>query len=119
METHNTREVKVRAGQVVICDGLYTGQFGDLMGYGSSKHSIKLLVQGVERYEPDYALLDVTEDNEQAVRLLLSHHQELQKAREEAVREFASNLRVLIERGSAETAMNIIKSHSELDQDKQ
>ena len=49
---------------------------------------------------------------------LLTHFKhQLQKACGEAVREFASNLRVLVERGNTETAMNIIIDHSELDQD--
>lgn len=83
--THNTREriEEKLAGKVVICDGLYTSKVGTILGTGSSRRSIKLLVDGLERYEPDYALLHVTEDNEQAIILLLSHHQELQKAREE------------------------------------
>lgn len=82
--THNIREriEEKLAGKVVICDGLYTSKVGTILGTGSSRHSIKLLVDGLERYEPDYALLHVTEDNEQAIILLLSHHQELQKTRE-------------------------------------
>lgn len=78
----NIEENKL-AGKVVICDGLYTGKVGTILGIGSSQYSIKLLVDGLERYEPDYALLHVTEDNEQAIKLFLAHHQQLQKAREE------------------------------------
>jgi hypothetical protein len=75
----NIEETKL-AGKVVICDGLYTGKVGTILGTGSSQYSIKLLVDGLERYEPDYALLHVTEDNEQAVKLLLTHNHQLQKA---------------------------------------
>lgn len=81
----NIEEAKL-AGKVVVCDGLYTGKVGTILGTGSSQYSIKLLVDGVERYEPDYALLHVTEDNEQAVKLLLTHHQ-LQKVRHDWLRE--------------------------------
>lgn len=87
MNEYNKSDEKL-AGKVVICDGLYTGKVGTILGTGSSRYSIKLLIEGVERYEPDYALLYVTEDSEQAVKLLLAHlrQSEAQK-REEVVRE--------------------------------
>lgn len=92
MTTPPERIEEKLAGKIVICDGLYTSKVGTILGTGSSRHSIKLLVDGLERYEPDYALLHVTEDNEQAIILLLSHHQELQKAREEAYKAGQSDL---------------------------
>lgn len=79
MTNMNTDEI------VVICDGLFTGKTGKVIGVGSSEHSIKLLVDGVERYEPDYALLQVTEENKLAVELLVMHLTSEAKKQEEAV----------------------------------
>lgn len=69
--------------EVIICDGLYTGRIGKVIGVGSNKHSIKLLIEGVERYEPDYALLPITEENKQAIELLVSHITTLLAQKEE------------------------------------
>lgn len=75
--TPDTEWREVQVGDRVICDGLSTGKIGKVLGLGSSEHSIKLLVEGVERYEPDYALLEVTAENKRAVELLLSHYSQL------------------------------------------
>lgn len=84
-------EEEIQDGDVLICDGTYTGKVGKIIGVGSSEHSIKLLVDGTERYEPDYCLLRVTKDNKKSVVLLILHLTAIQRAyeagREEALQD--------------------------------
>jgi hypothetical protein len=82
-------EEKLEVGDKVVCDGLRTGKFGKVLGHGSSKHSIALNIDGDEIHEPDYCLLEVTEQNKRAVELLLSH---LTTTRKEAFEEALAEL---------------------------
>ena len=82
---NNTKEVGVEVGDRVVCDGLQTSQFGKVIGVGSDEHSIKLLINGEERYEPDYCLLEVTAKNKRAVELLLIHFKQIIAERDREV----------------------------------
>ena len=81
---------QMQNGDVVICDGLYTGKIGHIVGIGSTEHSIKLLIDNeIERYEPDYALITIPDDNKKALALLVSHLATAIAATEARVREEA------------------------------
>lgn len=80
----------VESREVVICDGLFTGTFGTVGGHKGtsvavcipnySGHDCDGMCPGGGTYEPEYALLEVTNENKEAIKLLVSHIEALDSA---------------------------------------
>lgn len=86
--THEELVDEMKNGDVVICDGLFAGKIGHIVGVGSSEHSIKLLIDNeIERYEPDYALISITDDNKKALALVVLQLTTTQRVREKTIEE--------------------------------
>ena len=73
-----------KGNKVVICDGMNTGMIGIVGGYKGTSIAVCFIQEKFSHncdgmcptggtYEPDYALLVFTKENEKALKLLISH----------------------------------------------